>query len=370
LLRPGLDALRRGSVHSPDDLCAASRCPAPPFSATIVSGLAEGETVTLLLSRSELENLLDVSSVIDAVERGFADFSAGKANMPVRTAIRVQDPPGVMLVMPCAMTESGVLGTKIVSVFPQNPQRGLPTIPALYVLLDYQTGMPVAVMDAGFVTGLRTAAASAVATKHLAREDAKTLGIFGTGVQGLYHALAIPAVRKIEKILVRGSSPEKSVAFAKSLAGKVDAEVVAAESVEDAAGADIVVTGTTSASPIFDGGLIAKGAHVNNVGSHSMTAREMDTAAVKRSRVVVDSYDACWAESGDIMIPIEEGAITREHVVAELGEVVLGKKPARSSADEVTLFKSNGLAFQDAVTAALALSRAKEEHVGTEFSFG
>lgn len=326
--------------------------------------------MTLLLNRAEVEKVLDVTSVIEAVERGFADFSAGRIVMPVRTAVRVQDPPGVMLVMPCAMTESKALGTKIVSVFPQNPARGLPTIPALYVLLDYETGMPLAVMDAGLITGLRTAAASAVATKYLAREDAKTLGIFGTGVQGLYHALAIPAVRKIERILVRGSSPEKAQAFAASLAGQTGIDARAAGSTEEVAAADIVVTGTTQTSPLFSGGLLTPGAHVNNVGSHSMTAREMDTQAVVRSTVVVDSYDAAWAESGDIMIPIEEGAITRDHVVAELGEVVLGRKAGRSSADEVTLFKSNGLAFQDAVTAALALERAHAAGVGTEFSFG
>jgi alanine dehydrogenase len=326
--------------------------------------------MTLLLNRADVERILDMTSVIDAVERGFADFSAGRIVMPVRTAVRVTDPPGVMLVMPCAMTESKALGTKIVSVFPQNPTRGLPTIPALYALLDYETGMPTAVMDAGLITGLRTAAASAVATKHLAREDAKTLGILGTGVQGLYHALAIPAVRNIEKVIVMGSSAEKSRAFAQSLVGKISAEIVPAGSIEEVAAADIVVTGTTSASPLFSGSLLQPGAHVNNVGSHSMTAREMDTEAVVRSTVVVDSYDAAWAESGDIMIPIDEGAITREHVVAELGEVVLGKKPGRSNAQELTLFKSNGLAFQDAVTAALALERAKAERVGTEFSFG
>ncbi|MGE3913785.1 MAG: ornithine cyclodeaminase family protein [Chloroflexota bacterium] len=326
--------------------------------------------MTLLLNRAELEQVLDVSSVIEAVERGFADFTGGKVVMPVRTAVRVQDPPGTMLVMPCSMTDSRALGTKIVSVFPQNPSKSLPTIGALYVLLDFDTGFPIAVMDAGFITGLRTAAASAVATKYLAREDARTLGIFGTGVQGLYHALAIPAVRKIEKILVRGSSVAKAQAFADSLKGKVDAEFVATDSVEDVAGTDIVVTGTTQATPLFAGSLLKPGAHVNNVGSHALTTREMDTEAVKRSTVVVDSYDACWAESGDIMIPIQEGAITREHVVAELGEVVSGAKPGRRSADEVTLFKSNGLAFQDAVTAALGLERAKAAGVGTEFNFG
>lgn len=326
--------------------------------------------MTLLLNRADLEQILDISSVIDAVERGFADYSAGKVTMPVRTAIRVQDPPGIMLVMPCAMTESRALGTKIVSVYPRNPSRGIPTIGALYVLSDYDTGFPLAVMDAGFITGLRTAAASAVATRYLAREDAKTLGILGTGVQGYYHALAIPAVRQIERILVTGSSQEKAQAFADRLGGVVKAEVVPAGSVEDVAAADIVVTGTTSATPLFAGGLLRPGAHVNNVGSHAATTREMDTEAIVRSTVVVDSYEAAWAESGDILIPIEEGAISREHVVAELGEVVSGKKPGRQRPDELTLFKSNGLAFQDAVAAALAVTRAREAGVGTEFAFG
>src|ERR687895_127462 len=161
--------------------------------------------MTLLLNRADLKRLLDVRSVIDAVERGFADYSAGKVQMPARTAVRVSDPPGVLLLMPCAMTESRALGTKLVSVFGQNPSRGLPTIGALYVLSDYETGFPLAVMDAGFITGLRTAAASAVATRFLAHEDARTLGIFGTGVQAEYHAIAIPAVRPIERILVWGT---------------------------------------------------------------------------------------------------------------------------------------------------------------------
>lgn len=325
--------------------------------------------MTLLLNRAAIEQILDISSVIDAVERGFADFSAGRVVMPVRTAVRVQDPPGVMLVMPCAMTESRALGTKIVSVFPQNPARGVPTIGALYVLSDYETGFPVAVMDAGLITGLRTAAASAVATKYLARQDARTLGILGTGVQGYYHALAIPAVRQVQRVLVRGSSDEKTRAFAERLRGTVQAEIVPAGSVEEVAAADIVVTGTTQVTPLFPGSLLAPGAHVNNVGSHAPAAREMDTEAIRRSTVVVDSYEAAWAESGDVLIPIEEGAITREHVVAELGEIVLGKKPGRRGTDEITLFKSNGLAFQDAVTAALALERARAAGVGTEFAF-
>ena len=326
--------------------------------------------MTLLLNRAELERLLDVDSVIEAVERGFADYSAGRTVMPVRTAVRVPEPPGVLLVMPCAMVDSKVLGTKLVSVYGQNPSRNLPVIGALYVLSDYETGFPVAVMDAGYITGLRTAAASAVATRYLAREDSRTLGIFGTGVQGEFHALCIPAVRPIEQIVVWSRGQDTMQAFCERIDGKVQANVRPAGSIEEVASCDVVVTATTSATPLFSGSLLKPGTHVNNVGSHSPTTREMDTESVTRGTVVVDAYDAAWAESGDVLIPIDEGAITREHVVAELGEVVLGKKPGRQRPDELTLFKSNGLAFQDAVTAALGLQRARDAGAGIEFNFG
>ena len=326
--------------------------------------------MALLLNRADLERLLDVQSVIDAVERGFADYTAGKVQMPVRTSVRVPDPPGTLLVMPCAMTDSHVLGTKLVTLFGQNPSKGLPTIGALYVLSDYQTGFPAAVMDAAFMTGLRTAAASAVATNYLAREDSRTLGIFGTGVQAEFHALCIPAVRPIEEIVVWGRTPEKSRAFAERMAGQLSVPIRAGDSAEAVAGADVVVTGTTQPTPLFAGSALQAGVHVNNVGSHAATTREMDTDAVVRSTVVVDTYEAAWAESGDILIPLEEGAIERDHVRAELGEIVLGQKPGRQRPDELTLFKSNGVAFQDAVTAQLALERAQTQGVGTDFNFG
>jgi alanine dehydrogenase len=325
--------------------------------------------MALLLNRAELQELLDVTSVIGAVERGFADYSAGKVQMPVRTAIRSSDPPGVLLLMPCAMTDSHVLGTKLVSVYPGNPGRGLPTIGALYVLSDYETGFPLAVMDAGFITGLRTAAASAVATKYLAREDSRTLGIFGTGVQAEFHALAIPAVRPIERILVWGTSPEKGRQFAEKMQGRVDAAVEVGESLEAVAQADIVVAGTTATQPLFPGGIIRPGTHINGVGAHAPAARELDADLVARSTVVVDTYEAAWAEAGELLLAIDEGAIAREHVVAEVGEIVLGNKPGRQTADEITLFKSCGVAFEDAVTASLAVERAKAQGVGTEFAF-
>ena len=325
--------------------------------------------MTLLLNRTDLERLLDAESVIEAVQQGFADYSAGKVQMPVRTAIRVSEPPGVLLLMPCAMTESHVLGTKLVSVYAQNPARGLPTIGAIYVLSDYQTGFPEAVMDAGFITGLRTAAASAMATRLLAREDARTLGIFGTGVQAEFHALAIPVVRQIERILVWGTSPEKARDFAARMQARCRARVEAGESLDAVAAADIVVTGTTAAQPLFAGDVIRPGAHVNGVGSHAPAARELPADLVARSRVVVDTYEAAFAEAGDLLLAIEEGRFDREYVAAELGEIILARKPGRERADEITLFKSCGVAFEDAVTASLAVERARAAGAGQEFDF-
>jgi ornithine cyclodeaminase/alanine dehydrogenase-like protein (mu-crystallin family) len=322
-----------------------------------------------LLSWADLEGLLDVQSVIEAVQRGFAAYSAGKVEMPLRTGVQLKDPPGVLRLMPCAMTEERVLGTKLVWAYQDNPKRGLPTIGALYVLSDYETGFPRAVMDAGFITGLRTAAASAVATRWLAREEARTLGIFGTGVQGEFHALAIPAIRQIERILVWGRSPEKSLEFSERMQHRCQARLEAGESAEAVAAADILVTGTTSHEPLFPGQAVQPGAHVNGVGSHAPKVRELDSDLVANSRIVVDTYEAAFAEAGDLLLPIEEGRIDRDHVAAELGEVVLGTKPGRQRPDQITLFKSCGAAFQDAVTASLALERARQSGVGQEFKF-
>jgi alanine dehydrogenase len=326
--------------------------------------------MALLLGRADLERLLDVPSVIEAVQQGFADYSAGKVQMPVRTAIRSAEPPGVLLLMPCALSESRILGTKLVSVYPRNPGRGLATIGALYVLSDFETGFPLAVMDAGYVTGLRTAAASAVATRLMAREEARTLGIFGTGVQAEFHALAVPTVRPIERILIWGTSTEKARQFADRLAGRCgQATLAAGASLEEVAACDVVVTGTTATQPLFAAEVIKPGTHINGVGSHAPGVRELDSDLVAGSRVVVDTYDAALAEAGDLQIPMEEGRISREHLVAELGEVVLGKKVGRARVDEITLFKSCGVAFEDAVTAALAYERARASGVGTEFDF-
>jgi ornithine cyclodeaminase/alanine dehydrogenase len=321
--------------------------------------------VTLLLTRSDLARLLDPRAVIAAVERAFGEYSAGRTETPVRSHLGVPDPPGVLLVMPCALHESRALGTKIVSVYRQNPSRGLPTICSVYALSDYETGRPLAVLDGAYLTGLRTACASAVATRYLAQPDARVLGIFGTGLQAEFHALVIPLVRPIERILVWGTSPEKMAAFAARLGNRCSAPIEPGASPEQvAASADVIVTATTSPTPVFPGRAVRPGAHVNAVGAFTPTTRELDSDLVARARLVADTYAGVWAEAGDILIPLNEGRITRDAVVAELGEIVLGRKPGRLAPEEITIFESVGAAFEDAATASLAYRRALEQDTG------
>lgn len=329
-----------------------------------------GAGMALLLSAEHLEQLLDIRSVIGVVEKAFAEYSSGKALMPVRTSLSPPGANGIFLVMPCALDESRALGTKLVSVYRQNPARGLPTIFGLYVLNEYDTGRPLAVMDASYITGIRTAAASAVATRSLARHDCSVLAIFGTGVQATFHLRAMLEVLPFTMVIVCGSSLGKTQEFVARHRASTSAELSASDSPEQAASqADVVVTATTSPLPLFSGDSLRLGTHVNAVGAHTPQTRELDTTAVLRSRVFADTYEGVLAEAGEVLIPMSEGSFGREKVEAELGEVVLGRKAGRLKAEEITLFKSVGAAFEDAATARLARDRAIAANVGAAFDF-
>jgi ornithine cyclodeaminase/alanine dehydrogenase-like protein (mu-crystallin family) len=326
--------------------------------------------MVLLLSSRDLAVALDVGAVIEAVERGFAEFGRGQVQAPLRQHLDVPAHGGVTLVMPSVAHETHALGTKLVSWFPRNIERGLARLSSLYVLTDYATGHTLAVMDGSFLTGIRTAAASAVATRWLAREDATSLGVFGTGTQAEHHVLALAQVRPLTHALVLGTSPEKSADFSSRLGERVPFPLSVATSAEQLVReCSLVVTATTAAQPLFAGEALRPGTHLDVVGSFSPGAREVDTATVRRATVVVDTYDGVLSEAGDLLIPIAEGAITREHVVADLAEIVLRRKPARQSPDEVTLFKSVGAAFQDVVAAKLAYDQATARGLGQTFHF-
>lgn len=328
--------------------------------------------MTLLLSRNDVVRLLTMRDAIAAVEDAFCQLARGNVTMPQRTAIRVTAHGGTHLGMPAHIGgEMDALALKVVTVYPQNPtQHHLPTTIGLLVLSDPRTGAPLSVMDASYMTAMRTGAVSGVATKYLSRPDARRVGIFGAGVQAQTQLSAIACVRTLEGARVYDSDAAKAKSYAEQMTKTLGLPVVAVSSPREAVeGMDIIVAASSATEPIFDGAWLQPGQHVNGVGSHAPHTREMDTKTILRSKVFADSIDACLAEAGDLLIPIKEGAIDQTHIRAGLGEVVARMKPGRESDDEITLFKSVGLALQDASTAQMVYKKALEQRAGVEFSF-
>jgi ornithine cyclodeaminase/alanine dehydrogenase-like protein (mu-crystallin family) len=320
----------------------------------------------LVLTRADLERVLDAAGVIAAVERAFSEAAAGRAPALPRAVLPMAK-GGVFLGMISALPRMHALGAKLITFVEANRKRGLPTLHASYVLSDPETGAPLAFMEAGFLTAIRTGAASAVAAKYLARPDSRRVACFGAGVQAEFQLRCLKAVLPIESIAVVGRDPARSQAFAERMRNALSVSVEVSRDRRAAVReADIVTCATTSSRPVFTGRDLRPGAHVDLVGAFRPDRREADTEAVKRSRVVVDTYHGAWTEAGDLLIPIKAGAITRRHVRAELAEVVARKKPGRTRLDEITLFKSVGWAPEDAATARLAYDQAMAQGIGTE----
>jgi ornithine cyclodeaminase/alanine dehydrogenase len=307
---------------------------------------------------------------MEAVEEAFRQLALGTVDMPQRPVIRVPQHHGSVLFMPALIGGMGALGMKVVSVYPDNPQQHhKPTVMGTILLNDAATGEVVAIMDGGFITAMRTGAVSGVATKYMARADAKVAGIFGAGVQARAQLLGVAEARKLARAIVYDTVVEQRERFAAEMSERLGFPV---EPVGEArlavAGCDIIAAATSATTPIFDGHWVAPGAHINGIGSHAPAMRELDTTIVKRSRIIVDLRSAALAEAGDLIIPIQEGAITAAAIVGELGEVIIGKVPGRTRPDEITLFKSEGLAIQDVSVAAKVYQIAKERGIGKEIT--
>ncbi|MGI8911646.1 MAG: ornithine cyclodeaminase family protein [Rubrobacteraceae bacterium] len=291
------------------------------------------------LDEAAVDRLLHMKDVIPAMERALADFSSDKVVQPVRTIVPVADHEGFFALMPAYA--GGALGAKLVTFYPQN--QGVPTHHATILLFKPETGEPLVSMDGRLITEVRTAAVSAVATNYLARPDASVLAIIGSGVQARSHLEALRLVRGFEE--VRVWSPRHAADFARRF------DVRATASAEEAVrGADVVVVATTSKTPVLSGEWLSPGAHVNAVGAPRPDWRELDDEVLRRARVYVDSREAAFKESGDV--------IAAGEAFAEIGEVVVGAKPGRESPEEITLFKSLGLAVEDVATADLIHRRA------------
>ncbi len=329
--------------------------------------------MSLLLSRKDVESVLTMKDAIAAVEEGFRQLALGNVVMPQRTVIRITEHHGLHLGMPAYVggtADGGSLALKVVTVYPDNPsQYNLPTTIGTLLLNDPRTGALVAIMDAGFLTAMRTGAVSGVATRHLAREDARSVSVFGAGVQARTQLMAVCEVRPIERAVVYDPVQEAREKYGAEMSERLSIPV---EPVADpracveAGNGSVIVTASASKTPVFEGAWLAPGTHINGIGSHSPDGRELDTETVRRAKVVPDYAPACLAEAGDLIIPIQEGAITEGHIHAGLGEVVAGLKPGRESPEEITLFKSVGLAVQDAATAALVYELARAAGVGIE----
>ncbi|WP_405639282.1 ornithine cyclodeaminase family protein [Streptomyces sp. NBC_00019] len=325
----------------------------------------------LVLGRSQVEALIDMGSLIDALAPAMVDLSAGRASAPDRIAALVPEQEGFLAAMPGYVPSTGVLMTKLVSLFPRNAATPLPTHQAVIVVFDPSTGEPTALLDGSAITAARTGACSALSARLLAREDATVLAVLGTGVQARSHARAMCRVRPIREVRIVGRNPAKATALAAELSSELDASVRAMTPIEALNGAHIAAATTHALEPVIRRPWLTDGVHITSVGFNP-AGREIDDATIADSLVCVESRQAALAPfpagSNDLLAPIRHGVIKAEHIHAELGELVSGIKPGRTSPDQITLYKSVGVAVQDAVAAALVVTAAHEQSVGTEIA--
>ena len=330
----------------------------------------------LILNATDVRACLPMSECIEAMKRAFGVMAEGRAVVPIRAQLSVAPHAGTTLVMPAFVDGGGggqdALTVKVVSVFDNNPANDLARIQAAVLVLDPETARPLAVLEGATLTGIRTAAVSGAATDLMARPDSRVLGVLGAGVQARTHIEAVCCVRPIESVRVYArtrSAVDALVAELSSRDGLPD-DIRAAASPQAAVdGVDILCTTTTSTTPVFDDADIAPGTHINAVGSYKPEVAEVSPQTVARARVVVDEFEAAWEEAGDLLQPLQAGVIGRDHVVAEFSELVTGAKPGRVDDDEVTLFKSVGLAVEDAMAAQVTLANARATGRGQQVSW-
>ena len=328
----------------------------------------------LVLTAEEVHKALPMNDAIEAMKRAYAAFSDGRAEVPMRARVPIAPHEALSLVMPAFVRapEGEALAVKVVSLYPQNPGRGLAYIQAAVLVLESDTGRAQALLEGSSLTAIRTGAASGAAIDLLARGDSRVLAVFGAGTQARTQLEAACTVRRVERVFVYDRDPGRANALASEMAGRgsipkaIRAASTPAEAVQEA---DIICTATTSLTPVFEDHLVKPGAHVSAVGSYTPEMQEVPPETIARALVIVDSRAACLEEAGDLIQPLRAGRFESSHIHAELGEIVLGRKTGRDSASQITYFKSVGIAVQDAVAAQLALENARRMGLGHEVSF-
>lgn len=310
-----------------------------------------------------------MAACIDLMGDALGALARGEALLPLRTVLRLPGGRSAFASMPAVLGDS--IGAKIITVFPGNDSTPYDSHIGVVLYFDNEHGRLLAIIDASSVTAIRTAAVSGLATRLLARHDASELAILGTGTQAMTHLEAMRCVRHFTTVRVWSRSRENGERFAREAGARFGIDIQVARSAEHAVrGAQVICTTTAAREPVVNGEWLWPGAHINAVGSSMPTARELDTEAMVKSRLYVDRRESVLAEAGDFLIPRDEGEIDNDHIVGELGELVLGRVPGRTSPDEITLFKSLGLAIEDVASARLIYERAVAEGSGTWIELG
>ncbi|WP_346356042.1 ornithine cyclodeaminase family protein [Azotosporobacter soli] len=328
----------------------------------------------LFLREADIRRVFSMNDAIAAYKKAFQIFSRGGSDVPLRTNIAAPKYEGQMLFMPGYVEELDCAGVKIVSVFPQNSRQGKAVVPATMLLLDATSGEVNCILDGTYVTRLRTGAATGAATAALARADASIGALLGTGGQAQAQLEAMLAVRELTEVRLCGRDYQKTVAFAERMRECLHLKRVTLRAVataeEAVTGADVVTAVTTATKPVFDGRWLKPGAHVNAIGSYMPTMQEIDALTLQRSgKIFCESKQAALAEAGDFIVPLRAGLISAESISGDIGNLFLGRQAGRETADEITMFKSVGMAVVDIVTAQEIYLRASEAEIGVSFSF-
>ena len=325
----------------------------------------------LIINQTEVHQLLPIDDCMRSMAEALTAVSSGKAINPLRQVLHLPDKRGLLGIMPSYHDGLNIVGLKVVSVFHNNKGTSHDSHQGAVLVFEAEHGSLLAIIDASAVTAIRTAAVSGVATRLLAREDAEELAIIGSGVQAHTHVDAMLATRRIERVRVWSPNSDHVTAFVRNIAERYDTKVTPAKNALDAVrGAHIVCTTTSAREPVLLGDWLEPGAHINAVGSSIPLARELDSEAVAKARLFVDRRESTLNEAGDFLIPKKEGIIGDHHIQGEIGEILLGQVQGRKTQNEITLFKSLGLAVEDIASGHFVYQRAIERGLGTWVEFG
>ena len=320
----------------------------------------------LYLSKETIKKILTIEEAIPAVRKAFIQLSSGKVAVPLRLHLDIPEFEGVELIKPVYSPLTKKIGIKVISLFKHNADRKLPYSHALMLLMDGETGIPLALMDADYLTVVRTAAASGLATQLLSRKESRVVAVFGAGPQGAAQVRAMMLVRPISRIYIFDPDPQKARKLGNNITSSYTVDVQVASAAHSLETCDIICTATTSTRPVFMDSQISAGIHINGIGSFKPHHHEIPSDTVKRSRLFVDQREACLKEAGDIVIPMQQGMFGEQHIQGEIGEIAEGKKAGRETETDITLFKSVGNAVQDLAMAEMVYAKALKNKLGQE----